>query len=285
MSDGLLVWFFLLQEMAVYLTLACKWILRDAIDVSGSRSIIGADEMVPLFTMVLVHAQIPNIHMILRILTDFGEYDEQGDISYCIANLEGSMRFLMDFTTEEIPADIHQMFHKTPMYASIVASINGEAASTLGASPLASTPGAAGVSSIQVATPTLGSSIGTNLASAGPSSRTSSPAPTSANAAQVADIVSAAETPLGKASATSGGKTKATEAILPAGGLFTPQPSTPVPTASTPFAISKPPPQRSTAESSKQEDSEAMEQLGEWLRDQKTMEDTIAILQSDGWML
>jgi hypothetical protein len=58
-----------------------------------------------------------------------------------------------------------------------------------------------------------------------------------------------------------------------------------VPTASTPFAIGKPPPQRTTAESSKQEDAEAMEQLGEWLRDQKTMEDTIAILQSDGWML
>lgn len=269
----------------MYLTLACKWILRDAIDVSGSRSIIGADEMVPLFTMVLVHAQIPNIHMILRILTDFGEYDEQGDISYCIANLEGSMRFLMDFTTEEIPVEIHQMFHQTPMYASIVASINGEAASTLGASPLASTPGAVGVPSIQVATPTLGSSIGTNLASAGPSSRTSSPAPTSANAAQVADIVSAAETPLIKAS--TGGKTKASEAMSPAGGLFTPQPSAPVPvpTASTPFAIGKPPPQRTTAESSKQEDAEAMEQLGEWLRDQKTMEDTIAILQSDGWML
>lgn len=264
----------------MYLTLACKWILRDAIDVSGSRSIIGADEMVPLFTMVLVHAQIPNIHMILRILTDFGEYDEQGDISYCIANLEGSMRFLMDFTAEEIPADIHQMFHKTPMYASIVASINGEAASTLGASPLASTPGA-----IQVSTPTLGSSIGTNVASAGPSSRTSSPAPTSSNAAQVADIVSAAETPLGKAS-TATGKTKASEAAsLPTGGLFTPQPSTPVPSASTPFAISKPPPQRTAVETSKQEDAEAMEQLGEWLRDQKTMEDTIAILQSDGWML
>lgn len=28
----------------------------------------------------------------------------------------------------------------------------------------------------------------------------------------------------------------------------------------------------------------AMEKLGEWLRDQKAMEDTIGILQQEGWM-
>lgn len=33
------------------------------------------------------------------------------------------------------------------------------------------------------------------------------------------------------------------------------------------------------------EDTLAMEELGEWLRDQQTMEDTIEILQKDGWML
>jgi len=30
---------------------------------------------------------------------------------------------------------------------------------------------------------------------------------------------------------------------------------------------------------------EGIEKLGEWLRDQETMEDTISILQEEGWML
>lgn len=62
----------------MYLSLACKWILRDAIEISASRSIIGADVMVPLFTLALIHAQIPHMHLLLYVLMHFGEYEEQG---------------------------------------------------------------------------------------------------------------------------------------------------------------------------------------------------------------
>jgi hypothetical protein len=114
------------QEIINILTLASKWLLRDAIDASGtyrmytydetcfilsfivffnlslivsdncprfavvlsflplyhllrfytiplpssslgSRDTIGADLLVPLFTMVLINAQLPNVHMILQV--------------------------------------------------------------------------------------------------------------------------------------------------------------------------------------------------------------------------
>ena len=93
--------------------------MRDAIDVSGSRSIIGADTMVPLFTMVLINAQIPNIHMLLNFLLAYGDYDEQGDVSYNIANLEGSMFFIMGM---EINEEIENKFQQTLLYESIVNS-------------------------------------------------------------------------------------------------------------------------------------------------------------------
>lgn len=173
------------RETAEYLSLACKWILRDAIDTSGSRSIIGADTMVPLFTMVLIHAQIPNIHMLLRILVDYGEYDEQGDVSYNIANLEGSMMFIM------------QQLEVTPEALKLFSRYNTDSADPR-------------------------ESASNNDTARNEKKR---PSYTSNNKSRIKSV-----------------------------------------------DISK-------------EDAQAMEELGEWLRDQKTMEDTIAILQSDGWML
>lgn len=109
--------------MIVYLTFACQWILRDAIDISGSRSIIGADLMVPLFTLVVIHAQIPNIHMLLHILMRYGDYDEQGDVSYNIANLEGSMLFLMQFDLATHDTSIDQKIEQLPIYQTILQQV------------------------------------------------------------------------------------------------------------------------------------------------------------------
>jgi hypothetical protein len=108
------------REMIFYLTLACKWILRDAIDISGSRSIIGADLMVPLFTLVLIHSEIPNIHMLMYILLHYGDYDDQGDISYNLANLEGSLQFVMSL---EVTPEMDELFEQTTIYRSIYESV------------------------------------------------------------------------------------------------------------------------------------------------------------------
>lgn len=39
--------------------------------IAGSRDTIGADLLVPLFTMVLINAQLPNVHMILQVYALF----------------------------------------------------------------------------------------------------------------------------------------------------------------------------------------------------------------------
>lgn len=87
--------------------------------IAGSRSTIGADLLVPLFTLVVINARIPNIHMIVNFLMLFGSYDEQGDVSYSIANLEGSILFIMDMA---IPKEIRSKFEATDLFKSIQVS-------------------------------------------------------------------------------------------------------------------------------------------------------------------
>lgn len=77
--------------------------------------------MVPLFTLVVINARIPNIHMIVNFLMLYGSYDEQGDVSYSIANLEGSILFIMEMA---IPKEISSKFEGTDLYRSIQASTN-----------------------------------------------------------------------------------------------------------------------------------------------------------------
>lgn len=207
------------REMIMYLSLACKWILRDAIDISGmytascaaftnpqtgSRSIIGADVMVPLFTLALIYAQIPHMHMLLYVLMHFGDYEEQGDVSYNIASLEGSIMCIMGFTLPTEAEEQYQAYLQLKGYSS---------------------PGhGVSVHSVATSPPSDGISIGSP--GFGPVAIHSKP-----------------------------------------------------PSQSKGFIFGNP-----SMEDVK-EDTLAMEELGEWLRDQQTMEDTIEILQKDGWML
>lgn len=55
--------------------------------------------------MVLINAHIPNMHMVFRVLREYGDYSEQGDVSYLLANLEGSMLFIMDQGHPDADAD------------------------------------------------------------------------------------------------------------------------------------------------------------------------------------
>lgn len=227
--------------MIFFLSLACKWILRDAIDISGSRSVIGADTMVPLFTMVLIHARITNIHLLLYILMQYGEYDEQGDVSYNIANLEGSMMFIMQM---EIPEETSLKFQQTSLYESILGSIKGPGKAAVAAAIAAG--GNANATLLPGSSPAEGNN---GILSSSPSS------------------------------------------------LEREQLTKPTPISSSTM---------NTGNTRTQEDLKAMQELGkgfflymisiatllifflltgEWLRDQQTMEETIAILQNDGWML
>jgi hypothetical protein len=49
------------------------------------------------------------------VLLDYGEYNEQGDVSYTIANLEGSILFILGL---EVPPDARQRWQKSAYFAS-----------------------------------------------------------------------------------------------------------------------------------------------------------------------
>ena len=42
-----------------------RWMLKEAGDVSGRNEYLGADLLFPLLVAVLVHAHIPNVHLLL----------------------------------------------------------------------------------------------------------------------------------------------------------------------------------------------------------------------------
>ena len=65
------------REVTHNLLLALKWLLKDAVAVSGRRDYLGADLMFPILVLVLINAQIPTMHLVLHFLRKFGEYDVQ----------------------------------------------------------------------------------------------------------------------------------------------------------------------------------------------------------------
>lgn len=95
--------------------------LPDYLTVTGSRSTIGADLLVPLFTVVVITAQVPHIHLVLDFLVQYGVFDEQGDISYNIANLEGSVLFVLDQLA--VPEEVRDRFERTDLSSSIASSV------------------------------------------------------------------------------------------------------------------------------------------------------------------
>jgi len=188
------------REMQEVLRLAHRWLLRDAIEASGSREAVGADLLVPLSALVLCHAALPSPHLLLRVLDQFGDHDPQGDVSYLIANLEVALQFLSSLSVSETA---RARFEASPMGASLRPQDPPEP------------PGRSRDIQIPKEIPRSVS----RSKSSGSSHPGGSP---------------------GSTSATSLGRS--------------------------------------------QDDDRAMERLGEWLRDQLTMEQTINILQDEGWM-
>lgn len=204
----------------------------------------------PLFTVVVITAQVPHIHLVLDFLVRYGVFDEQGDISYNIANLEGSVLFVLDQLA--VPEDVRDRFERTDLSRSIVSSV-ASSARKYACSP------------VRHADAALNSTLAKRSDAVRDQPDTPSNGPHT--------------TPLKNKDACSGG----------GGGGSQRKGSR-------------------SADVSVDEDYRAMAQLGkcaaigptdgtlltrgfllfvcagEWLRDQQTMEDTITILQKDGWM-
>lgn len=252
------------REIIFLLSLAGKWLLRDAIDVSSSRDIIGADLLIPLFTLVLLNAQLPCLHLVLQVLLEYGEYEEQGDVSYTIANLEGSLLFIMGLDLSHVECD-------TPEYQSVLAATRPPPPQQERKKETFSERTATDLNKVQESMTAAAEAATDTTRVHFESSFIYQPTNTQFKQQQGAgaQTVEAQEkSNIGNEESRQGSRRgthhtgrEETEAGSSPGSRV-----------------------GSTSRDNYSNDVLAMEQLGEWLRDQQTMEDTITILQKEGWM-
>jgi hypothetical protein len=214
---------------------------------------------VPIFTLALINAQIPNVHMILRYLADYSDIDSHDNMSYNIANLEGSVFFVMDF---DVPADIYSAFHNSNFAHSIQTSVLKARLRESGGG--GGGGGVSGVGGWAASQSRARASRDDSLHSKSPQHSTEPPPP-----------------PSHRSVLLEGGGETAADLHCPA--LWSEMLPAPVDRSADRAAY--------TSLFDREEQSQrlandkvALEKLGDWLREQQTMEDTINILQKEGWM-
>lgn len=57
-----------------------QWLHREATDISGKSEYLGADVMFPLLVLVMVHSNIPGMHLILQYIRAFGAGEGLGEV-------------------------------------------------------------------------------------------------------------------------------------------------------------------------------------------------------------
>ena len=74
--------------------LGIKWLLRDAVEISGKNEFLGADLMFPILVLALIHANVPTMHLILHFLQSFSAVDNYGEAAYYVTCLEAAVLFV-----------------------------------------------------------------------------------------------------------------------------------------------------------------------------------------------
>ena len=82
------------KDIISNLLVGIKWLLRDAIEQSGKNEFIGADLMFPILVLVLIHANVPTMHLILHFLQSFSAVDNYGEAAYYVTCLEAAVQFI-----------------------------------------------------------------------------------------------------------------------------------------------------------------------------------------------
>lgn len=193
------------REITHNLLLAIKWLLKDAVSLSGKHDYLGADLMFPILVLVLINAQIPCMHLTLHFLHRFGEYEVQGEAAYYVTCLEAAVAFVLRI---EVPSNAAQL----DAAAAAAASSDGESASAAAATAAAAAVAAGGAEGDDGDMDDLGAA---------------------------------------------GSRADGDSGLLSLEG----------------------------ADKDSQLAETDMDKLSEWLRDQQTMEETIEILQNEGWMV
>lgn len=91
------------KDIVFNLLLGIKWLLRDAVLQSGKSEFLGADLMFPILVLVLVHANLPTMHLILHFLKSFSAVDNYGEAAYYVTCLEAAVLFIDRF---EVPLEL-----------------------------------------------------------------------------------------------------------------------------------------------------------------------------------
>merc|ERR1711871_442504 len=82
------------REIISNLLLGIKWLLRDAVEISGKNEFLGADLMFPILVLALIHANVPTMHLILHFLQSFSAVDNYGEAAYYVTCLEAAVLFI-----------------------------------------------------------------------------------------------------------------------------------------------------------------------------------------------
>ena len=91
------------QEILFSLTWGMKWLHADALEATGKDDFLGADLMIPLLVMCLIHAKIPCIHLIMQFIRNYGQIDPCGESAYIMTCVEAAVAFIDRL---EVPADL-----------------------------------------------------------------------------------------------------------------------------------------------------------------------------------
>ena len=83
------------KELCNLILLSVKWLMKEAVSISQKKDFLGADTVFPILVLSLVYADIPNIHLLLQYLHDYGEVSDAGEISYYITCLEAAVEYII----------------------------------------------------------------------------------------------------------------------------------------------------------------------------------------------
>lgn len=84
------------------LLLAVKWLMKEAVRISGKTDFLGADTVFPILVLSLVYADMPNVHLVLQYLHNYAEISEASEASYYLTCLEAAVEYVIRL---EVPAE------------------------------------------------------------------------------------------------------------------------------------------------------------------------------------
>ena len=94
------------RHIADILLLAVKWLMKEAVMISGKTDLLGADTVFPILVLSLVYADIPNMHLMLQYLHNYAEISEASETSYYLTCLEAAVEYIIRLEVPQETAEL-----------------------------------------------------------------------------------------------------------------------------------------------------------------------------------